>query len=269
MYDESCSANSSTSGTVSNRNSSTSGSVSSSNKSTTGTVSNGNNPTSDSPSNSNRSTSGIVSNNSNNYDSSSVSNSNIFSKHSSTSTSIFTSYVHTSNNSTSNISTRNSSINASINTSNSTNGFANNKENRNIDNPSLTLSVECPNDDEFRLGTHEFVNEETCNSNSNNNSDDNTIMKNNSLQSAEEIELFERRFKEGYNIYIDEKYVDWMNRIHPNFLPAHLRKNSSCVSDYNIPQSVSEEVEVCTTSSSEHRSHTEILSYNTDVRSIH
>ena len=55
-----------------------------------------------------------------------------------------------------------------------------------------------------------------------------------------------------------------MNRTHPNFLPAHLRKNSSCVSDY-IPQSVSEEVEVCTTSSSEHRSHTEIPSYNTDV----
>lgn len=46
-----------------------------------------------------------------------------------------------------------------------------------------------------------------------------------------------------------------------------MRKNSSCVSDY-IPQSVSEEVEVCTTSSSEHRSHTEIPSYNTDVVSV-
>ena len=145
------------------------------------------------------------------------------------------------------------------------NGFASNKENRNIDNPSLTLSVECPNDDEFRSGTHEFVNEETYNSNSsndNNNNDDNTIMKN--IFTTEEIELFERRFKEGYDLYIDEKYVDWMNRTYPNFLPAHLRKNSSCISDY-IPQSVSEEVEVCTTSSSEHRSHTEIPSYNTDV----
>ena len=180
VYDESCSANSSTSGTVSNNNSSTSGSVSSSNKSTTGTVSNGNNPTSDSPTNSNRSTVGTVSN-SNNYDSGSVSNSNIFSKYSSTSTNIFTSNVHNTDISTSNISTRNSSTNASINTSNSTNGFASNKENCSIDNPSLTLSVECLNDDEFRSGKHEFVNEETYNNNSsngNNNNDDNSIMKN-------------------------------------------------------------------------------------------
>ena len=34
---------------------------------------------------------------------------------------------------------------------------------------------------------------------------------------ANKIELFEWHFKEGYDLYIDEKYVDWINRTHPSF----------------------------------------------------
>ena len=36
----------------------------------------------------------------------------------------------------------------------------------------------------------------------------------------EELELFERRYEEGYNIYIDHNYVRWLELHHPESLPA-------------------------------------------------
>ena len=36
----------------------------------------------------------------------------------------------------------------------------------------------------------------------------------------EHIELFETRFKEGYNIYSDKDYVAWLEFIHPQAAPS-------------------------------------------------
>ena len=35
-----------------------------------------------------------------------------------------------------------------------------------------------------------------------------------------QVELFERRFKEGFNLFIDTDYVHWLELHHPERLPA-------------------------------------------------
>ena len=37
--------------------------------------------------------------------------------------------------------------------------------------------------------------------------------------SAETVKKFERRFENGYNIYTDSAYVQWMRMYHPDHLP--------------------------------------------------
>lgn len=96
---------------------------------------------------------------------------------------------------------------------------------------------------------------------------------------TEETELFERRFIEGYDLFIDERYVEWMERMHPNSLPANLRQESShsfSSKNYDVsqPATESEEIEHTTSTSLESdpitlsvdgRSQTQITSYATDV----
>ena len=38
--------------------------------------------------------------------------------------------------------------------------------------------------------------------------------------SSEELELFEKRFENGYDIFIDERYVAWLQEYHPEFAPS-------------------------------------------------
>lgn len=37
----------------------------------------------------------------------------------------------------------------------------------------------------------------------------------------EEVKLYERRYKEGYNLF-DDKYVKWLEQNHPSYIPADL-----------------------------------------------
>lgn len=40
---------------------------------------------------------------------------------------------------------------------------------------------------------------------------------------SEEIELFETRFANGYDLFIDSKYVSWLQQCHPDSLPVELQ----------------------------------------------
>ena len=33
------------------------------------------------------------------------------------------------------------------------------------------------------------------------------------------VKKYDKRFDNGYNIYTDENYVQWLRRFHPNYLP--------------------------------------------------
>ena len=38
--------------------------------------------------------------------------------------------------------------------------------------------------------------------------------------SEEQVELFKRRYDKGYDVYIDEQYVAWLELNHPGVVPC-------------------------------------------------
>ena len=142
-----------------------------------------------------------------------------------------------------------------------------------VNNPLSLYSTasNCDTTDDHLVTTEEFYSEETCNDTNNNDNNKRSRF------TAEEIQLFERRFEEGYNVYIDQKYINWMNSTHPNCLPANLRKpitHSFSCAQYDASQQASEQQ-----SSSKHitttmdpitpptkdKSQTEITTYKSDI----
>ena len=206
---------------------------------------------------------------------SSASNYNNSITNSSTSSSAIPNNVVTSDVSTRSTSNGNNSI---IN--NSTSNYVpisrvsyTNNHSSTVNNPLSPRSTASNHDttDDHLATTEEFYSEETCNDTNNN--DNNKRSK----FTPEEIQLFERRFEEGCNVYIDQRYIDWMNSTHPNCLPANLRKpitpSFSCA-QYDASQLASEQQ-----SSSKHitttmdpitpptkdKSQTEITTYKSDI----
>ena len=179
-----------------------------------------------------------------------------------------TSSISTSNKSTSNFSTGNNVSTSSI-------GYTDNNSST-LNNPlSLLVTASSHNTDDDHLvsATEEFCSEETCNDTNNitNNNDDNKRF------TAAEIQLFERRFEEGYNVYIDERYINWMNSTHPDYLPNNLRKpftQSFSCSHYDAPQLASEQQSTSkhtttaaglVTPPTKDKSQTEITTYKLDI----
>lgn len=180
----------------------------------------------------------VYSQSSSNSNNSSVSNYSNSTTTSSTSSSFVPSIVVTGDVSTSSISiSNNSTINNSTSNDVPTSrvGYTNNNSST-VNIPLSPPSTSDHGTTDHLATTKEFYSEETCNDTNNND--------NNKRFTAEEIQLFERRFEEGYNVYIDPRYINWMNSTHPNCLPSNLRKpitQSFSGTQYDAPQSASEQ----------------------------
>ena len=204
---------------------------------------------------------------------SSASNNKSSSSNSSTSSNSVSNKVVTGDVPTSSISTSNNST-ISKSTSNdvptSRVGYTSNNSST-VNNPLSTPSTITNHDttDDHLATTEEFYSEEICNDTNNND--------NKKRFTAEEIQLFERRYEEGYNVYIDQRYIDWMNSTHPNCLPTNLRKpitKSFSSTHDDAPQSASEQQSsskrITTTMNpitppTKDKSQTEITTYKTDI----
>ena len=143
---------------------------------------------------------------------------------------VSTSSISTSNNSTISKSTSNDIPTSRV-------GYTSNNSST-VNNPSSTPSTITNHDttDDHLATTKEFYSDKTCNDTNKND--------NNKGFTAEEIQLFERRYQEGYYVYIDQRYINWMNSTQPNCLPANLRKpitQSFSSTHDDAPQSSSEQ----------------------------
>ena len=150
---------------------------------------------------------------------------------------VVTSDISTRSTSNSNNSTINNATSNDVPTSRVS--YTNNHSST-VNNPLSPYSTasNCDTTDDHLVTTEKFYSKETCNDT---NSNDNNKR---SRFTAEEIQLFERRFEEGYNVYIDQRYIDWMNSTHPNCLPANLRKpitHSFSCAQYDASQQASEQ----------------------------
>ena len=183
---------------------------------------------------------------------------------------VVTSDISTRSTSNSNNSTINNATSNDVPTSRVS--YTNNHSST-VNNPLSPYSTgsNCDTTDDHLVTTEEFYSEETCNDTNNNDNNKRSRF------TAEEIQLFERRFEEGYNVYIDQRYINWMNSTHPNCLPANLRKpitHSFSCAQYDASQQASEQQ-----SSSKHitttmdpitpptkdKSQTEITTYKSDI----
>ena len=54
--------------------------------------------------------------------------------------------------------------------------------------------------------------------------------------SEEQIELFQRRYDNGYNIYDDQMYVSWLQQQHPDDLPENLSSSTTIETQVNGEQ---------------------------------
>ena len=45
--------------------------------------------------------------------------------------------------------------------------------------------------------------------------------------SPDQLVLFQKRYENGYDVFLDEDYVDWLSYKHPEALPEHLCKNAT------------------------------------------